>query len=138
MINSRPANGGESIRRRRECPVCEGRFTTFETVEKAEKTVIKRQGNRVPYSQDRLRKGIEKACRKRPVTQAQVDSIVHYVEREAFKSPTQEVTTEQLGKLILKRLKDIDKVAYIRFASVYKQFRDLQDFHSEIRSLLKD
>lgn len=138
VINSRPANGGETIRRRRECPVCDGRFTTFEVVEQAEKTVVKRNGKRVPYEQRRLRAGIEKACRKRPVTQAQIDQIISYVEREAFKSPSQEVSTEQLGRLVLKRLKDVDKVAYIRFASVYKQFRDLRDFHDEIKQLLKE
>lgn len=138
VINSRPANGGTNIRRRRECPACSGRFSTLEIVEEAEKSVVKRDGRRVSYSEDQLRNGIEKACRKRPVTPEQIEGIMRYVEREAFKGPSQEVTTEQIGRLVLKRLKEVDKVAYLRFASVYKQFRDLQDFNQEIRSLLKD
>ncbi len=137
VINSRSTNGGESIRRRRSCPSCGGRFTTFEVVEKAEQTVVKRNGARVPYSADRLKNGIMKACRKRPVTEAQIENIVRYVEKEAFRSPNQEVHTEKLGSLVLKRLKDVDKVAYIRFASVYRDFSSLQDFKAEIAALLK-
>ncbi len=138
VINSRPANAGESIRRRRECPVCQTRFTTYEIIEKAEMTVIKRNGSTAPYSRERLQHGIEKACRKRPVSAAQIEALVNGIERDAFQNPHKEVTTEQLGRLVLKRLKEIDQVAYLRFASVYKQFRDLHDFNTEIRSLLKD
>ncbi len=138
VINSRAANNGETIRRRRACPVCEGRFTTFEVIEKPEQTVIKRDGRRVPYNRERLALGIQKSCNKRPVTEAQIEAIVNYVEKEAFRTPAQEVTTDQIGKLVLKRLKDVDEVAYLRFASVYKEFRDLHDFNTEIRSLLKD
>lgn len=138
VINSRPAGGGENIRRRRLCPVCEGRFTTFEVVEKSEQTVLKRDGKAVPYQRDRLKNGIEKACSKRNVSEQQIDAIVSYIEKEAFRTPNQEVTTSQLGKLVLKRLKDVDKVAYLRFASVYKDFKDLHDFLNEIKVLLKD
>lgn len=138
VINSRPSNGGEEIRRRRECPVCEGRFTTFETVEKSSETVVKRSGKKVPYQRDRLQKGIEKACRKRPVSAQQIDNMISYIEKEAFRGTNREVTTEHLGKLVLKRLKDLDHVAYLRFASVYKAFRDIHDFNNEIKSLLKD
>lgn len=138
VINSRPASAGESIRRRRQCLVCGGRFTTFESIEKNQQVVIKRDGSRAPYQRDRLMRGIEKACKKRPVTTQQIDNIVAYIEKEAFKNPSQEVPTEVLGRLVLKKLKDLDPVAYIRFASVYKQFRDVHDFSTEIRSLLKD
>ncbi len=138
VINSRPANGGASIRRRRECPLCHTRFTTYEIIEKAEMTVIKRDGSTAPYCRERLQRGIEKACKKRPVTEAQIESIVNGIERDAFHNPHKEVTTEQLGKQVLKRLKEVDQVAYLRFASVYKQFRDLHDFNTEIKSLLKD
>lgn len=138
VINSRSANAGETIRRRRACQVCEGRFTTHEVIERAEQTVIKRDRSRVPFCRENLLNGITKACRKRPVTEAQIQAIVSYVEKEAFRTPNQEVTTEQIGRLVLKRLKDIDQVAYLRFASVYKQFRDLHDFNTEIKALLKD
>jgi transcriptional repressor NrdR len=138
VINSRPANAGESIRRRRSCEVCGGRFTTFESIEQAQRVVVKRDGTRVAYQRDRLIRGIDKACKKRPVTQIQIENVVNYVEKEAFKNPSQEVTTEQIGRLVLKRLKDLDQVAYIRFASVYKQFRDLHDFNTEIKTLLKE
>ncbi len=138
VINSRTVNNGEQTRRRRRCPVCDGRFTTFEVVERAEQVVVKRDGKRESYMRDRLLLGLQKACKKRPVTEAQIESIINYVEKESFRTPTQEVTSEQIGKLVLKRLKDIDKVAYLRFASVYKQFTDLHDFNNEIKSLLKD
>lgn len=138
VINSRQTASGESIRRRRACDVCHQRFTTFEIVEKSQQTVIKRNGARVPYVRERLQRGIEKACRKRPVTLQQIDGLINFIEREVFAGPHQEVTSEQLGKLVLKRLKDLDVVAYLRFASVYKEFHDLQDFNSEIKSLLKE
>jgi len=138
VVNSRPANNGDSVRRRRECEVCQARFTTFEILEKPTQGVIKRDGSRVPYSRERLLQGIEKACRKRPVTGQQIDTLVSLVEKEAFRNANQEVTTEFLGKLVLKRLKEVDQVAYLRFASVYKQFRDLEDFNSEISQLLKE
>ncbi|MCC6546953.1 transcriptional repressor NrdR [Candidatus Sumerlaeota bacterium] len=138
VINSRPANGGDSIRRRRECDVCRERFTTFEAVEQTQRIVVKRDNSRAPYQRERLIKGLEKACKKRPVSTAQIETVVNYVEKEAFKNSSQEVTTEQIGRLVLKRLKDLDQVAYIRFASVYKQFRDLHDFNTEIKTLLKD
>lgn len=138
VINSRPANAGESIRRRRECPQCQTRFTTYEVLEKAELTVIKRDGTTVPYQRERLQRGIDKACKKRPVSEQQIEALVTGIEKDAFRNPHKEVTTEQLGKLVLKRLKELDQVAYLRFASVYKQFRDLHDFNTEIKSLLKD
>jgi transcriptional repressor NrdR len=138
VINSRPANDGTCIRRRRICDACGERFTTFETIEKPQQSVLKRNGDVVPYSRDRLRRGIEKACRKRPVTAQQIDTMITAIEREVFKGNRREVSTETLGMLVLKRLKELDVVAYLRFASVYKEFRDLQDFNSEIKSLLKD
>ncbi|MBI1292132.1 transcriptional repressor NrdR [bacterium] len=138
VINSRPANGGESIRRRRACETCRARFTTFETLEKSLQTVVKRDGSRVPFSRERLLRGIEKACKKRPVTEQQIDGIIAYVEKEAFRGTTRETTTEQIGLLVLKSLLGIDKVAYLRFASVYKQFNDLADFRDEISKLVKD
>ena len=138
VINSRPANDGTAIRRRRECDKCNDRFTTFETIERSQQTVVKRTGTKVPYQRERLLRGIEKACRKRPVTPQQIEGLITSLEREVFRGNKREVSTEALGKQVLKRLKELDVVAYLRFASVYKEFRDLQDFNSEIKSLLKD
>lgn len=135
VINSRPAASGDIIRRRRECPTCEGRFTTFEQLEKTEQTVIKRDGKRMAYSRDRLFHGLEKACKKRPVTAQQIEDLVSAIEKEAFRTPAGEVTSEVLGKLVLQRLRELDVVAYLRFASVYKQFTCLEDFEAEIRAL---
>ncbi len=137
VINSRPSAGGESIRRRRLCEKCNGRFTTFEIVERAPNFVIKRDGVRERFDPEKIRVGIDKACEKRPVTTQQIDEMAAAVESEAFAGTDREVSTEQLGRLILRKLKETDKVAYLRFLSVYKHFCDLQDFDSEIQSLLK-
>lgn len=137
VIDSRQVSTGESIRRRRECDRCSKRFTTFETIEKAQQTVIKRNGKRVPYQREQLLRGIDKACRKRPVPSRDIQEIVDYIEREVFNGPDKEVTSEHLGELVLKRLKEIDKVAYLRFASVYKDFHDLNDFNDEIKALMR-
>jgi transcriptional repressor NrdR len=137
VINSRPANGGESIRRRRACDVCRGRFTTFETLEKSLQTVVKRDKSRVPFSRERLLRGIEKACKKRPVTAQQIDEIIAYVEKEGFRAGSRETTTEEIGRLVLRRLRDIDKVAYLRFASVYNRFDELDQFRDAIDDLMK-
>jgi transcriptional repressor NrdR len=138
VINSRPTNGGESIRRRRHCEKCRGRFTTFETLEKALQTVVKRDKSRVPFSRERMLRGLEKACKKRPVTAEQIDQILAAVETEAFKGNSRETTTAAIGQLILKHLREVDKVAYIRFASVYNEFKSLKDFEQEIKALLKN
>ncbi|CAN5358015.1 transcriptional regulator NrdR [soil metagenome] len=136
VINSRPANSDESIRRRRECEVCEGRFTTFETLEKTTQKVVKRDKSKVDYSRDRLLNGIEKACKKRPVTEQQVEAMVNAIEQEAF-AKSGDVTTMQLGEMVMAKLLEVDKVAYLRFASVYKDFADVEDFRSEIKALGK-
>lgn len=138
VINSRPSAGGESIRRRRLCEMCKRRFTTFEVVERAPVSVVKRSGVREPFDADKLRSGIQKACEKRPVPAQAIDEVVAEIEGEAFANADREIPTEQIGRIILRRLKEIDKVAYLRFASVYKQFCDLTDFDSEIQSLLKE
>lgn len=138
VINSRPSSGGDSIRRRRECEECGNRFTTFEVVERAPFWVIKRNGVRERYDSGKLRSGIEKSCEKRNVTMEQIDRILAAVEGEAFNTAEREVKSEKLGKLVLRELREVDKVAYLRFASVYKSFCDLQDFNQEIRSLMKD
>jgi len=137
VTNSRPSPAGDSIRRRRECEKCERRFNTFEVVERSPSCVQKRNGVLERYDSEKLRAGILRACEKRPVTAEHIDRIVLEVENEAFSGGLREASTDAIGKLVLRALKDVDQVAYLRFASVYKQFRDLQDFDSEIQSLLK-
>ncbi len=137
VINSRRTPNGDQIRRRRKCEKCAKRFTTFEYYESVEFMVAKRDHSREPYEQRKLRSGIEKACEKRPVSDDQIERIVHYVESELRNRGRREVASEEIGKLVLRKLRDIDLVAYMRFASVYKQFRDVTDFSREIESLMK-
>lgn len=136
VINSRPT--AELIRRRRECQNCERRFTTVEYVEKLDIMVVKRDGTREPFELAKLRSGISRACEKRSVSAETIDEITQSIEREVFQYSDKEVPTEFIGKQVLHHLKEIDHVAYLRFASVYKQFHDLQDFNAEIRTLLKE
>ncbi len=137
VINSRVAATGDSVRRRRECQACHRRFTTFEYVEQFELVVTKRNGQREPFSLQKLTSGLQKSCEKRPVSAQTIDRMVRNIERTLMTEADQEVASEEIGRLVLKELKDVDHVAYLRFASVYKQFHDLQDFNAEIRSLLK-
>jgi transcriptional repressor NrdR len=137
VINSRVAATGDSVRRRRECQSCHRRFTTFEYVEQFELVVNKRNGQREPFSLQKLTSGLQKSCEKRPVSAQTIDRMVRNIERALMTEADQEVASEEIGRLVLKELKDVDHVAYLRFASVYKQFHDLQDFNAEIRSLLK-
>jgi len=137
-INSRRAAGGDQVRRRRVCEQCRRRFTTFEYYEPVEFIVVKRDNSREPYEQPKLRSGLEKACEKRPVTQSDIDRMVHAIESELRNRGRREVHSEEIGKLALRKLREVDPVAYLRFASVYKQFRDLADYSREIESLMKD
>jgi transcriptional repressor NrdR len=138
VVNSRPSPAGDFVRRRRECQACSRRFTTAEYVEKVEMMVVKRDGMREPFLLQKVRSGLERACEKRPVSPEQIDRMTREVEREVLSTADREVTTEHVGKIILREIKKVDHVAYVRFASVYKQFHDLQDFNAEIQSLLKE
>lgn len=139
VINSRPSPAGDSVRRRRECQGCSERFTTVEYVEKVELMVIKRDGTREPFALAKVRRGIERACEKRPVSSEQIDRMTQEAERDLLnRRGERETPSEEIGRIILRLLKDADHVAYLRFASVYKQFHDLQDFNAEIQSLLKE
>jgi transcriptional repressor NrdR len=138
VVNSRPSPAGDMVRRRRECTECQRRFTTVEYVEKVELMVVKRPGTREPFQLAKVRKGVERACEKRPVSPTQIDQLVDEVERALLREYEREVPSEDIGILILRLLKELDHVAYVRFASVYKQFHDLQDFNKEIQSLLKE
>ncbi|MCC5830327.1 MAG: transcriptional repressor NrdR [Phycisphaeraceae bacterium] len=137
VIDSRPTDEGRSIRRRRKCLRCGKRFTTFEHVESHPKlVVIKRDNSRAPYDRLRIQSGIEKACYKRPVTPEQVSQVVDEVEEELFRRFEKEVSSLDIGQIIAEKLRRLDHVAYVRFASVYKQFRDLDDLLEEVKEVL--
>lgn len=137
VIDSRPAEDGSSIRRRRECLSCSGRFTTYEKVELLPLLVIKKDGTREAYSQDKLMNGILKACEKRPVSSDQMTSMVEYIENQIQNTTKREISTNDIGELVMQQLKDIDEVAYVRFASVYRQFKDVNSFMKELQDMLK-
>lgn len=132
MLESRSVDGGNSIRRRRECLNCKKRFTTHEKIKRSYLWVIKKNGQREFFEKEKIRRGVLKAIEKRPVELEKVDEIVDDVEREMLNKESEEVSSILIGKGILKRLKKIDKVAWLRFASVYLEFEDLDDFEKAI------
>jgi transcriptional repressor NrdR len=137
VIDSRTCDGGRSIRRRRECVSCSKRFTTYERVEENVKlTVVKRDGRRVPWERNKIVTGLERACFKRPVPESELARIADEVEDEVFKSHDREVMTTTVGELVAGRLRRVDQVAYVRFASVYKQFKTLEELVDEARAVL--
>ena len=137
VIESRTMANGESIRRRRECLSCGFRFTSYERIEEKPFMVVKRDGRRQPFDRDKLAKGIERALEKRPVSTSMVEQIVTEIEDEAYLRGklAREIATSELGALTLTRLNQVDKVAYIRFASVYKHFNSLEEFITEVNTL---
>lgn len=136
VVDSRSSKEGDSIRRRRECLRCGRRYTTYERIEEVAQMVIKKDGRREPFERWKVKSGILKACQKRPVSLEQVESMIDGLERSLFNSTEHEVSTEVIGQAIMERLKQLDEVAYVRFASVYRQFRDLNEFMSELKSML--
>ena len=137
VIDSRPAEDGSAIRRRRECLSCSSRFTTYEKVELLPLLVIKKDGTREAYSQEKLLGGLMKACEKRPVSSEQLEQIVTYVENQIQNTAKREISTNDIGEMVLLKLKEIDEVAYVRFASVYRQFKDVNSFMEELQDMLK-
>ena len=138
VVDSRPADEGASIRRRRECLSCEKRFTTYETVESLPMVVIKKDGSRQSFDRSKILRGIQRSCEKRPVSVAEMERMVTEIEQELQSALEREITTEQVGEMVMKRLKDVDEVAYVRFASVYRQFKDIDTFMQELTKLLND
>lgn len=138
VIDSRPTDEGASIRRRRECLACQKRFTTYETVESLPLIVVKKDGSRQTFDRQKLLGGLVKACEKRPVTITQLEKLVEDVEQKLYGALEKEVTTTEIGELVMSRLKKLDEVAYVRFASVYRQFKDINTFMSELNKLLED
>lgn len=138
VIDSRPADEGSTIRRRRECLMCAKRFTTYEKIERMPLVVIKRDGSRQTFDRAKLVNGMVRACEKRPVPLSQLEAIADSVEAELQNALEREITTTEIGEMVMKRLKDLDEVAYVRFASVYRQFKDLNTFMEELTKLLGD
>ncbi len=135
VVDSRVIREGRAVRRRRECLACGTRFTTYEYIEVKPVLVIKRDGRRVPYDHAKVVAGLAKACAKRPVTLEQIETIVEQIERELVDRFAQEVPTHAIGQAVMDRLRRFDEVAYVRYASVYRSFGDLDEFLSELRSL---
>ena len=138
VIDSRPADENASIRRRRECLSCAKRFTTYETVESLPMVVIKKDGSRQSFDRQKVLRGMIRACEKRPVPLAELERIADEIEQELQSALEREITTEQVGEMVMKRLKNIDEVAYVRFASVYRQFKDIDSFMRELNKLLEE
>lgn len=136
VLDSRPANENRSIRRRRECEKCNRRFTTFEMVEEMPLIVIKKDGSREEFSREKMLRGLIRACEKRPVSVDQLESIVSEVERAMRHSANAEVESRGIGELVMEQLYPVDEVAYVRFASVYRQFKDINMFMKELKGLL--
>ena len=137
VVDSRSGEQGQVIRRRRECLTCHRRFTTYERIEHAIKLmVVKKDGNRVPYDRERIVTGIRKACYKRPVSVEQIDGLAEQVEEQLLAQPSQEVSSRLIGELTISRLAALDKVAYVRYASVYHEFQDLGQFIDEVHEVI--
>jgi len=138
VIDSRASDEGKAIRRRRCCLRCNKRFTTYEHIEERTRmTVIKRDGSRVPFDKKKIFEGVDKACYKRAVTEQAILQLVDEVEEEIFRNHEREVNSREIGNLIASKLKRLDQVAYVRFASVYKQFRDIEDLLEEVREVIR-
>ena len=138
VIDSRSADDDRTIRRRRECIACGKRFTTYEKIESTPILVIKSNGNRQLFDHSKIKAGIMKACEKRPVSLSQIEKLVESIERQINNSLAQEVTSKKIGDMVMEALKNLDEVAYIRFASVHREFKDVNTLYREIEQLFKD
>ena len=138
VIDSRPADENASIRRRRECLACGTRFTTYETVESLPIVVIKKDGSRQSFDRQKVLRGMIRACEKRPVSLAELERIADEIEQELQNSMEREIRTADIGEKVMERLRSVDQVAYVRFASVYRQFKDIDTFMAELNKLLAE
>ncbi|KPJ63398.1 MAG: hypothetical protein AMS15_00485 [Planctomycetes bacterium DG_23] len=137
VVDSRSAAGGAMIRRRRECLQCSRRYTTYEQVEEAPLKVVKKDGRREPFDRRKILAGINKACEKRPISTGIQEELVDEIEKEIFGVFDREVTSKFIGELVMKHLRNLDQVAYVRFASVYREFKDVSEFLEELQPMLK-
>jgi transcriptional repressor NrdR len=136
VLDSRPVDDSKSIRRRRECESCGFRFTTFEKVEEIPLIVVKKGGTREEFSRDKILRGLIRACEKRPVSLKDLEEITNYVEKELRNNGISEVKSDNIGEMVMDKLADVDEVAYVRFASVYRQFKDINVFIEELKELI--
>lgn len=138
VIDSRPADEGASIRRRRECLHCGRRFTTYEKIETVPVMIVKKDMRREPFDRDKIKKGLLAACQKRPVSVKDMDAIVERVEKKIYGLGEDEISSRRIGEAVMDELKLLDEVAYVRFASVYRQFTDVSSFMDELNKLIRD
>ena len=138
VIDSRSTDEGKAIRRRRECMQCGRRFTTYETIETTPVLVVKNGGNRQAFDPNKIKTGIIKACEKRPVSMTKIDKLVDDIKKEIYNSLEQEITSKRIGEMVMDGLKQIDEVAYVRYASVYRQFTDISSFMEELQTMMKE
>ncbi len=138
VVDSRPTEEGHAIRRRRECGKCRKRFTTYEKIEEIPLMVVKKDGTREAYNRNKVLNGIIRACEKRPVSMKHMETIIDDVERNMHNTMEKEITSTYIGELVMNCLKDLDEVAYVRFASVYRQFKDINTFMEELKKLLNE
>ena len=136
VIDSRPAEENNSIRRRRQCEVCGKRFTTYEKVETIPLIVIKKDDNREPYDRSKIERGIVRSCHKRPVSYDQIVSTVEEIEAEIFNKEEKEISSNEIGEIVMDKIKELDQVTYVRFASVYREFKDVNTFMDELKKFL--
>ena len=138
VVDTRPTDEGQAIRRRRECIKCTKRFTTYEKIEEIPIIVVKKDGNRQSYDRNKLLNGIIKSCEKRPVSLEDIERIVNDIEKALSNSLEKEITSVEIGEMVMNELKDLDEVAYVRFASVYRQFKDVNSFMNELKKILDE
>ena len=138
VIDSRSTDEDRTIRRRRECMQCGRRFPTDETIETTPVLVVKNGGNRQAFDPNKIKNGIIKACEKRPVSMSKIDKLVEDIKKQVYNSLEQEITSKRIGEMVMDGLKDIDEVAYVRYASVYRQFTDISSFMSELEAMMKE
>jgi len=138
VIDSRSSQDGLAIRRRRECVSCGRRFTTYERPEETTIKVIKKDGSRVPFEREKIKRGLERACWKRPISSRQIETTTTAIENDVYQQFESEVQSRQLGDLVMRYLRDLDEVAFVRFASVYRQFNDVYDFFEELKPMLDE
>lgn len=138
VVDSRVAQDGLSIRRRRECLKCGFRFSTYEEIELLDLIIVKRDGRREAYNRDKMVNGLKKSCEKRPITDDRFKRLIHSIERDLQRFKQNEITSKQVGQTVMKNLKKVDSIAYIRYASVYESFKDAHEFRKELNKLIKD
>jgi transcriptional repressor NrdR len=137
VVDSRETKEGDTIRRRRECLACERRFTTYERIDEVPYMVIKKDGRREKFDRQKVLGGLLKACEKRPVSMSKLSELVNQVESKVSDSPDREISTTEIGEFLMENLRDLDKIAYVRFASVYRDFQDEQAFFNELKNLMR-